>query len=66
MTAPVTAGSARSTAPGVSGFSPETLGVPREDLLRALETVRDPELDEPITSLGFVAACTVSGDGEHT
>src|ERR1700685_988122 len=28
-----------------------------------LETVRDPELDEPITSLGFVAACTVSADG---
>jgi metal-sulfur cluster biosynthetic enzyme len=26
--------------------------------------VRDPELDEPITSLGFVAACTVSGDGD--
>jgi metal-sulfur cluster biosynthetic enzyme len=24
-------------------------------LLKALEAVRDPELDEPITSLGFVA-----------
>jgi metal-sulfur cluster biosynthetic enzyme len=34
------------------------------ELLRALETVRDPELDEPITSLGFVASCTVSGDGD--
>ncbi len=33
-------------------------------LLRALETVRDPELDEPITSLGFVASCTVSPDGK--
>jgi len=33
-------------------------------LLRALETVRDPELDEPITSLGFVASCTVSPDGD--
>jgi len=33
-------------------------------LLDALATVRDPELDEPITSLGFVAACTVSADGE--
>ena len=33
-------------------------------LLAALETVRDPELDEPITSLGFVAACTVSADGD--
>jgi metal-sulfur cluster biosynthetic enzyme len=35
-----------------------------EELLRALETVRDPELDEPITSLGFVASCTVSADGD--
>ncbi len=26
-----------------------------EAILMALETVRDPELDEPITSLGFVA-----------
>ncbi len=33
-------------------------------MLEALETVRDPELDEPITSLGFVAACTVSADGD--
>lgn len=33
-------------------------------LLRALETVRDPELDEPITSLGFVASCTVSASGQ--
>ena len=29
----------------------------------ALATVRDPELDEPITVLGFVASCTVSCDG---
>jgi metal-sulfur cluster biosynthetic enzyme len=29
----------------------------------ALGTVRDPELDEPITELEFVASCTVSGDG---
>ncbi len=36
----------------------------QERLLRALETVRDPELDEPITSLGFVASCTVSADGD--
>jgi metal-sulfur cluster biosynthetic enzyme len=33
-------------------------------ILRALETVRDPELDEPITSLGFVASCAVSADGD--
>jgi hypothetical protein len=26
--------------------------------------VRDPELDEPITSLGFVSWCTVSADGD--
>ena len=30
------------------------------DALAALATVRDPELDEPITTLGFVASCTVS------
>jgi len=29
-----------------------------------LEGVRDPELDEPVTALGFVASCTVSADGE--
>jgi len=58
MTAQVTAG---STGPGGSGVAaPE----PPAAILRALETVRDPELDEPITSLGFVAACTVSGDGD--
>jgi metal-sulfur cluster biosynthetic enzyme len=39
--------------------------IPSDDaLLRALETVRDPELDEPITSLGFVASCAVSSDGD--
>ena len=32
-------------------------------VLAALDTVRDPELDEPVTSLGFVASCTVSTDG---
>src|SRR5499427_6855951 len=32
--------------------------------LAALATVRDPELDEPITSLGFVASCTVSAAGD--
>ena len=35
-----------------------------DELIRALETVRDPELDEPITSLGFVTSCTVSGGGD--
>jgi metal-sulfur cluster biosynthetic enzyme len=32
-------------------------------VLAALEGVRDPELDESVTSLGFVASCTVSADG---
>lgn len=32
-------------------------------LLDALRTVRDPELDEPVTELGFVSSCTVSDDG---
>jgi metal-sulfur cluster biosynthetic enzyme len=34
--------------------------------LGALATVRDPELDEPITTLGFVASCTVSCEGRVT
>jgi metal-sulfur cluster biosynthetic enzyme len=33
-------------------------------VLSALAGVRDPELDEPITSLGFVSACTLSADGD--
>lgn len=32
-------------------------------LLAALQDVRDPELDEPVTSLGFVSSCTLSPDG---
>jgi metal-sulfur cluster biosynthetic enzyme len=35
----------------------------RDTVWRALGTVLDPELDEPITALGFVASCTVSGGG---
>lgn len=33
-------------------------------LLAALGEVRDPELDEPVTSLGFVSSCTVSAEGD--
>jgi metal-sulfur cluster biosynthetic enzyme len=33
-------------------------------VLAALGSVRDPELDESITSLGFVASATVSADGD--
>lgn len=32
----------------------------------ALDTVMDPELDEPVTQLDFVESCTVSGDGVAT
>jgi metal-sulfur cluster biosynthetic enzyme len=61
MTA-VTAGSARGSFAGDSGAGSGIPGDP--GLVRALETVRDPELDEPITSLGFVASCTLSADGD--
>jgi len=33
-------------------------------VLEALATVRDPELDEPITELGFIDSCTVSEHGD--
>jgi len=56
MTNPVTAGSP-SAPPG----EPPP-GAAR--VLAALDAVRDPELDEPITSLGFVSSCTVSADGD--
>ncbi len=36
----------------------------RADVLDALGTVYDPELDEPITSLRFVTACEVSAAGD--
>jgi metal-sulfur cluster biosynthetic enzyme len=35
-----------------------------ERVLDALGEVHDPELDEPITGLGFVTSCEVSPDGE--
>jgi metal-sulfur cluster biosynthetic enzyme len=37
---------------------------PTARVLAALGQVRDPELDEPVTTLGFVASCTVSADGD--
>ena len=33
----------------------------RSEVLEALGTVYDPELDEPITTLGFVGSCVVAG-----
>ena len=40
-----------------------TSAVGLRTLLEALGEVRDPELDEPITALGFVASAEVSQDG---
>jgi metal-sulfur cluster biosynthetic enzyme len=36
----------------------------RERVIDALAEVYDPELDEPITGLGFVSSCEVSPDGD--
>jgi metal-sulfur cluster biosynthetic enzyme len=36
----------------------------RRHVLEALSEVHDPELDEPITLLGFVTSCEVSPDGD--
>ena len=36
----------------------------RARVLEALGTVYDPELDEPITTLGFVSSCSVSAEGD--
>jgi metal-sulfur cluster biosynthetic enzyme len=38
----------------------------RDSVWRALGTVLDPEIDEPITELDFVASCTVSAEGVAT
>ena len=38
----------------------------RDAVWAALDTVLDPELDEPITSLEFVKSCTVSAEGVAT
>jgi metal-sulfur cluster biosynthetic enzyme len=52
------------SAAGPAGLRSTSTIATRDAVLAALEAVRDPELDEPITSLGFVASCTVSGDGD--
>jgi metal-sulfur cluster biosynthetic enzyme len=41
----------------------DAVGPVRTAVWQALGTVLDPELDEPITDLDFVASCTVSDDG---
>jgi metal-sulfur cluster biosynthetic enzyme len=55
MTSAVTPGTQAAGTPG-------ELADPR--VLAALGAVRDPELDEPVTSLGFVTAAAVSADGD--
>jgi metal-sulfur cluster biosynthetic enzyme len=70
MSAPATTGlRGAATSRGARGGSTPSAGavdagpgVP--ELLTALEAVRDPELDEPITSLGFVTSCSVSAAGD--
>ena len=59
MTAPVTA-STREARPAELSAPPGAPGAPVVELprvLAALDSVRDPELDEPITALGFVSSC---------
>jgi metal-sulfur cluster biosynthetic enzyme len=54
-------------SPGLTGSKPDSASRPadgtalREAVWAALGTVLDPELDEPITDLGFVAECRVDG-----
>jgi metal-sulfur cluster biosynthetic enzyme len=66
MTASAT--EARDGGPGrqdvATGHTTRARPAGSEPLLAALDTVRDPELDEPITSLGFVASCTLSAGGD--
>ena len=56
---------ALATAPAGRGTRPDRpTAVDR--VLAALDTVRDPELDEPVTDLGFVSSAAVSCDGVAT
>ena len=54
-----------AAAAPVQGAAPPPPATPREDLeaavLAALATVRDPELDEPLPALGFVAGVEAAG-----
>ena len=36
----------------------------KAQILAALDQVRDPELDQPVTDLGFVSSCVVSAAGD--
>jgi metal-sulfur cluster biosynthetic enzyme len=54
-----TSTTATSHGPGASASGPGGVAI-----LDALSTVRDPELDEPITSLGFVTSAVMSAAGD--
>jgi metal-sulfur cluster biosynthetic enzyme len=51
------------TTLAVDGIDPATPSCTEQDVLMALSTVTDPELDEPITDLGFVRSVTLDDDG---
>jgi metal-sulfur cluster biosynthetic enzyme len=53
----------RAASPVPRAPGPAATLSPDGQVMAALATVRDPELDEPITTLGFVTAGTVSADG---
>ncbi|MGW4487209.1 iron-sulfur cluster assembly protein [Amycolatopsis sp. NPDC004368] len=52
------------TAPGSAGVRTDQTAAVTAAVWSALGTVRDPELDRPLTDLGFVASSTVDPDGE--
>jgi metal-sulfur cluster biosynthetic enzyme len=54
------------TAVRSTALQPSARSMLYDDVLAALETVRDPELDEPLTDLGFVSACSVTAEGDVT
>jgi metal-sulfur cluster biosynthetic enzyme len=56
----------REPPPAANTGAPPTVlsGELARAVVSALAGVRDPELDEPITSLGFVSSCVVSADGD--
>jgi metal-sulfur cluster biosynthetic enzyme len=56
---------ALATAPAGRDVHPDRPTV-LDRVMSALDTVRDPELDEPVTALGFVASAVVSCDGVAT
>jgi metal-sulfur cluster biosynthetic enzyme len=60
MIAPVTASAGNDVRSATAGLPAVAAGA----LLAALDAVRDPELDEPITSLGFVTSAAVSAVGD--